>query len=179
MPGPGNRRITAKDADKFLELHSSGLTLNKAAKEVGFDRTSFTKGLKERDPEFAARLRQAQADFLESRREMADDEVDEEVQKDDVPFQVKMFRWKRWNPAYRENHEITHVGHDGGPVQIEARRVVSLGEVVELVRQLGHEPEFGLGSGDPLALLPGPSEILPAPQLSEQAAGSVDSLPGT
>lgn len=145
------RRMTPELAAAFLESHAAGDSLELAARKVGMERSTFTHartGLVSRDPDFAEQLAAAKAAYLESKHRQVDEKVEEwAMDKDAAPI-MRIFWAKRWNPAYREKHQLEVTGQDGGPITIEDRSA-SLADVARVLEAVGALAELSRGPARP------------------------------
>lgn len=180
---PTRTRFGAAKKRRVLELVAQGHTQGMAAEAVGVGRMVITRA-KQADPEFAEAFQQAWEAGLdpmldEARRRAVDGVEDFRLDRDGNEHPIRnysdnllMFLIKQRDPSFRENHRVEISGIGGGavPVEVEGGRVTSLGDVVELARQLGigfaaglaEGARGGVGAGDTDELVSADRDVRPA-----------------
>lgn len=118
--------------EAFLDALREGATVKKACATVQVGRSTMYRE-RDNDPDFAAEWEDAYdegADVLEAEAFRRATEMGSDT--------LLIFLLKARRPEkFRDNVKHEHTGRNGGPIQTESKRVVSLAEVVALAHDLG------------------------------------------
>lgn len=100
------------DFDRWEELLETGMEPSTAAKQLGFTCSRFRRANTDRHAGALTLSREARA-------HKADELAEEWATAEDASPHVQVAFLKRWQPLFRERHEVALTGADGGVLEVE------------------------------------------------------------